>query len=520
MAIGKGEWVMRQMETAQGVMERLTDPRTAALIRRAIERDVVLDTWMCGELEETVDEEAEEVLSHSAAALAALAEADGALFPGVTMPSGYTQALFHELLSSMALYQAQKRKGVREVDGPLAREAVGILRGFAQEAEGGLTDVASCYFVLSAHEDLNAIHYYQRMKREDFLLGHLHRPWSHMVLTNQMGQYLQTGLIRIIFSGDGEMLELTGPGREALQRLQRILTDAGEFEWRSNAQRWVIFNETNYDIVFNTVIPDVARVTRDYIESLEIPPGAAVLEIGAGTGRATVELGLADRVREAGGTLTALEPSASLMQTLRAKCQDRGLAHVRLVQGAAEDLPFADRSFDVVLSVGVLPFTDLERTAAEMVRVTKPGGLVTSAFGGKGDVMAIPMVARWFRPLHSLAASLQVPPGERQGVAVEAVETAFRAVGLTQVVSLTSQIRVVASDYRKFLQFFVRGGAFFQNILSRLPYQERQQIVQLLERTGEELAASTTAEEQQALWPVGSLYGRAPATGDRIPADR
>lgn len=492
------------------IWDRLTDPRTVTLIRHAIDQDVVLDTWMNGEREEAVDEEAEEILSRNAEEFAAQAMATKALFPRLPMPEGYQRALFHELLSAIALYQAQKRKGFREVDGPIAQGAVGILREFVQSAEEGLTSAGVYYFLLSAHEDLNAIHYYQRMKRQDFLLGSMHRPWSNTVLTNQMGQYLQAGLIRTVFTGDGEMLELTDRGRETLQRLRQVLEDAGEFEWRSNAQRWVIFNETDYDTVFNTVIPDVARITREYIESLDIPPNGTVLEIGAGTGRATVELGLANRVGKAGGTLVALEPSAALMPTLRRKCEEQGIANVRIVQGTAEALPFPDHSFDMVVSVGVLPFTDLGRTVAEMRRVAKPGGQVTSAFGVKGDVMAIPMVAHWFRPLQSMAATLQVPMGERQGVPAGAVEREFRRAGLDQVFTRQTSTRVLATDHEKFLQFFVRGGAFFQNILSRLPFQERWQVIHMLEKTGEELAATTSPEEQQALWPVEYVYGMVP----------
>lgn len=64
-------------------------------------------------------------------------------------------------------------------------------------------------FVISAHEDLNAIRYYRRMKREDRLLGTLHRPWSDMMLTNQLDVYLRIGLVQVTFTGEGEMLELT-----------------------------------------------------------------------------------------------------------------------------------------------------------------------------------------------------------------------------------------------------------------------------------------------------------------------
>lgn len=83
--------------------------------------------------------------------------------------------------------------------------------------------------------------------------------------------------------------------------LRNLLEEAGEFEWRSNAQRWVIFGETDYDRVFKTIFPDMDPFTSNYVGSLEILPGANVLEIGAGTGRTTVDLGLAAKVADMGG---------------------------------------------------------------------------------------------------------------------------------------------------------------------------------------------------------------------------
>ena len=58
------------------------------------------------------------------------------------------------------------------------------------------------------------------------------------------------------------------------------------------------------------------------------------------------------------------------------KCQKiwGGRANLNLVNCAAEDLPFADQSFDVVLHVGGINFfSDKKRAIEEMIRVAKPG---------------------------------------------------------------------------------------------------------------------------------------------------
>lgn len=492
------------------LLDRLSDPYTRERIRRALALDLVLDTWLNGEREESFTEEAQEIILRAADDLTRQAVETGAVFPGNAMPEGYVRLVFQELLSSTALYQAQKYKGVREVDPMEAAHAEAIVREFVVTEEAGLTGAACMYFAISAHEDLNAIHYYHRMRREDFLLGRLHRPWSDMMLTNQLDVYLRAGVIKGVFTSDGDMLQLTDRGEETLRHLRQLLLEAGEFEWRSNAQRWVIFGETDYDQVFQTVFPDTDAITREYIHGLPIPKGARVLEIGAGTGRATVDLGLAARVAKVGGTLIAMEPSAALIQALRRKCVLEGLDNVQIMQGVVETLPFPDNSFDLVVSVAVLHFTDLHKAATEMVRVTRPSGMVSAGVPLSFSAMEIPMVASWFQPLKLLADEIGVPFGERLGLPRGATEEAFRLAGLEGVTSTLTGGRVTAREHRSFLQFMLKGAAFYQNILSRLPFKERWAMICLLEERGNDLVESTTQEEQQRFWYGEIVHGRKP----------
>lgn len=495
------------------LLDRLADPTIRGRIRRALGMDLVLDTWLNGEREESFSPEAEERIGEAVEGLAREAVASRAVFPDRPMREGYVRAVFQELLSSTALYQAQKFKGARDVEEPEAEAAVGILRRFIAGERDGLTAAGGLYFVISAHEDLSAIRYYRRMHREDFLMGTLHRPWSQTRLTDQLDLYLRAGLVKEAFTGEGEMLELTVRGEEMLGLLRELLEESGEFGWRANAQRWVIFGETDYDRVHRAIFPDIARTTRGFIESLEIPPGARVLEIGAGTGRATCDLGLARRVAEAGGTLVALEPSAALIPELRRKCQEQDLVQVQIVQGTAESLPFPDHTFDLITSIAVLHFTEVEQAVAEMVRVTRPGGRVTAMTPLQGSPFAIPMVAAWFRPLQVLAQELGLSLGERQGVAAGRIEAALRRTGVEAIRTELTSDRVVATDYRAFLDFVLRGGAFFQNILSRLPFQERWRIIHLLEESGERLVATTTPEEQEFIATLERVVGQVPAAG-------
>jgi ubiquinone/menaquinone biosynthesis C-methylase UbiE len=111
------------------------------------------------------------------------------------------------------------------------------------------------------------------------------------------------------------------------------------------------------------------------------------LEIGSGTGYFSlnlVQLGTIER-------LTATDISPGMLGRLSATAEDLGLGGVTTVATEAEELPFADRSFDLVFGHAVLHhIPDLGRAFAEFRRVLRPGGAI--AFAGEpsryGDRLA------------------------------------------------------------------------------------------------------------------------------------
>ncbi|MCW2952594.1 MAG: Methyltransferase type 11 [Conexibacter sp.] len=110
------------------------------------------------------------------------------------------------------------------------------------------------------------------------------------------------------------------------------------------------------------------------------------LEIGSGTGYFSLNLLQAGVVAHA----TCTDISPGMLATLRGNAQRLGL-EVETVATDAEDLPFEDASFDLVLGHAVLHhLPDLERAFGEFQRVLKPGG--TLVFAGEpsryGDRLA------------------------------------------------------------------------------------------------------------------------------------
>lgn len=108
-------------------------------------------------------------------------------------------------------------------------------------------------------------------------------------------------------------------------------------------------------------------------EAIDVRAGEHVLDVAAGNGNAT----LAAAHRFAHVTSTDYVPA--LLEKGRARAQAEGLM-VEFKVADAEDLPFNDGSFDVVLSTFGAMFTpDHRRPAGEMLRVTKSGGRIGMA---------------------------------------------------------------------------------------------------------------------------------------------
>src|SRR5215218_3639624 len=115
------------------------------------------------------------------------------------------------------------------------------------------------------------------------------------------------------------------------------------------------------------------------IDAVGVEPDSGVLDVGCGPG------GLAAALAEIVGqeNVAAVDPSQPFVSVCRARLPT---ADVRVA--AAEELPFADDSFDAAFAQLVVNFmTDAERGVGEMKRVVRPGGAVAACTWDYGDRM-------------------------------------------------------------------------------------------------------------------------------------
>jgi SAM-dependent methyltransferase len=107
--------------------------------------------------------------------------------------------------------------------------------------------------------------------------------------------------------------------------------------------------------------------------SLDIHAGERVLDIAAGSGNSAIS------AARRGARVTASDFVPSLLEVAQARAEIEGLPLATAVADAQE-LPFEDASFDVVLSTfGVMFAPDQQRAADELVRVCRPGGRIGMA---------------------------------------------------------------------------------------------------------------------------------------------
>lgn len=121
----------------------------------------------------------------------------------------------------------------------------------------------------------------------------------------------------------------------------------------------------DYDAIARGLLPVADHVVR----GAAIHAGERVLDVACGTGNTA----LAAAAR--GARVTGLDLTPELLEVAAARALATGYPGIAWQEGDAERLPFPDASFDVVVSsCGLMFAPDQQRVAAEVARVTRPGG--------------------------------------------------------------------------------------------------------------------------------------------------
>ena len=151
-----------------------------------------------------------------------------------------------------------------------------------------------------------------------------------------------------------------------------------------------------------TKIAETMRASGEaLVDQLAIEPGMRVLDLGCGDG--TTALPAAQR----GAEVTGVDIAANLVAAGNARAEAAGLSNLRFQEGDASNLEgLEDESYDLVVSYfGAMFAPKPFDVAAEMVRVTKPGGRIVMGNWIPGDPTLVAQILK-------ISAAYSPPPPE------------------------------------------------------------------------------------------------------------
>lgn len=129
-----------------------------------------------------------------------------------------------------------------------------------------------------------------------------------------------------------------------------------------------------YDLMNDLMSLGIHRLWKHFAINLcAIKPGQTVLDLAGGTGDLTAKL---SPLVGANGKVVLADINHAMLEVGRKRLLDKGIySNIEISQANAEELPFADNSFDcIIIGFGLRNVTDKDKALRSMFSKLKPGG--------------------------------------------------------------------------------------------------------------------------------------------------
>ena len=242
--------------------------------------------------------------------------------------------------------------------------------------------------------------------------------------------------------------------------------DAQRVTWAKLSTCW-----DKWDAV---IMAQLRPVGAAIIESLNIADDQQHLDIASGTGEPGLSIAkLAPRGRV---VLTDLSPE--MLEVAARRASDQGVTNVETQLCSADNLPFADSTFDSIsVRFGYMFFPDMAKATAEFVRVLKPGGRLSSAVWIKPDANPWTSIA-----MQAIGTEAQLPAPDPDGpnmfrcAAAGYVSSLYEGAGLTGVAEWDVGIELVTSSPEEYWDLISEHVSLAAAALQQVDESARERV--------------------------------------------
>lgn len=218
----------------------------------------------------------------------------------------------------------------------------------------------------------------------------------------------------------------------------------------------------------------LAPVGAAMIEALDLAPDQEHLDIASGTG----EPGLSIARRVPRGHVVLTDLAAEMLDVAARRALADGLTNVETHVCSADDLPFADATFDSVsVRFGYMFFPDLAAATEEFVRVLRPGGRLCAS------VWVDPGANPWTTiAMQAIATEVELPapdpdgPGMYRCAAPGQVGTLFADAGLGEVTEWDVAVELVTDSPEQYWEMVSEHVSLAVAALQRVGDDARDRI--------------------------------------------